>query len=87
MALGYPMAEDLNLNSKYRAPLTLSKGIISAMRDKNKVTRIQTDAFIIQGSSGGALLDMQGNLIGITTSGFEGTQLNFAIAADEYEKL
>ena len=46
-----------------------------------------SDAFIINGSSGGALLDMKGNLIGVTTSGFEGTQLNFAIAADEYENL
>ena len=30
---------------------------------------------------------MKGNLIGITTSGLEGTQLNFAISADEYENL
>jgi S1-C subfamily serine protease len=87
MALGYPQAGDLNFNSQYRAPLTLSKGIISAIRDLSKVTQIQTDAFIINGSSGGALLDMKGNLIGVTTSGFEGTQLNFAIAADEYENL
>jgi S1-C subfamily serine protease len=87
MALGYPQAGDLNFDSKYRAPLTLSKGIISAIRDQTRVTQIQTDAFIINGSSGGALLDMKGNLIGITTSGFEGTQLNFAIAADEYENL
>ena len=51
------------------------------------MVQIQTDAFIINGCSGGALLDMKGNLIGITTSGFEGTQLNFAIAADEYKDL
>jgi len=87
LALGYPHAEELDFNSQYRAPLTLSKGIISAIRDQSKITQIQTDAFIIDGSSGGALLDMKGNLIGITTSGFEGTQLNFAIAADEFEAL
>ena len=87
LALGYPKAQDLNFDSQYRAPLTLSKGIISAIRDQSSITQIQTDAFIINGSSGGALLDMKGNLIGITTSGFEGTQLNFAIAADEYEEL
>ena len=85
LALGYPKAGDLNFDSKYRAPLSLSKGIISAIRDQSNVVQIQTDAFIINGSSGGALLDMKGNLIGITTSGFEGTQLNFAIAADEYK--
>ena len=87
LALGYPKAGDLNFDSNYRAPLTLSKGIVSAIRDQSNITQIQTDAFIINGSSGGALLDMKGNLIGITTSGFEGTQLNFAIAADEYQSL
>ncbi len=87
LALGYPKAQDLNFDSQYRAPLTLSKGIVSAIRDQSSVTQIQTDAFIINGSSGGALLDMKGNLIGITTSGFEGTQLNFAIAADEFKEL
>ena len=87
MALGYPMANNLDFDSKYRAPLTLSKGIISAIRDINNVTHIQTDAFIIDGSSGGALLDMKGNLIGITTSGFEGTQLNFAIVTDEFKNF
>jgi S1-C subfamily serine protease len=87
LALGYPKASDLNFDSKYRAPLTLSMGIVSAVREKDSIMQIQTDAFIINGSSGGALLDMKGNLIGITTSGFEGTQLNFAIAADEFKKL
>ena len=87
LALGYPKAQDLNFESQYRAPLTLSKGIVSAIRDQSSITQIQTDAFIINGSSGGALLDMRGNLIGITTSGFEGTQLNFAIAAEEYKEL
>ncbi len=87
LALGYPKAQDLNFDSQYRAPLTLSKGIISAIRDQSSITQIQTDAFIINGSSGGALLDMKGNLVGITTSGFLGTQLNFAIAAEEYQEL
>jgi len=87
LALGYPWAQDLNFDSQYRAPLTLSKGIISAIRDQSSITQIQTDAFIINGSSGGALLDMKGNLVGITTSGFQGTQLNFAIAAEEYKEL
>tara|TARA_B100001989_G_scaffold236389_1_gene198279 strand:+ start:798 stop:1892 length:1095 start_codon:yes stop_codon:yes gene_type:complete len=87
LALGYPKAQDLNFDSQYRAPLTLSMGIISAIRDQSNITQIQTDAFIINGSSGGALLDMKGNLVGITTSGFRGTQLNFAIASEEYKEL
>ena len=75
LALGYPKAQDLNFDSQYRAPLTLSKGIVSAIRDQSSVTQIQTDAFIINGSSGGALLDMKGNLIAITISCFVNSTL------------
>ena len=48
---------------------------------------IQTTAYIINGSSGGALLDLNGNLVGITTQGIVGTSLNFAIRIDEFEKM
>lgn len=48
---------------------TISRGIISNREMKNgKLTRLQTDAAISQGSSGGGLFDQDGNLIGITTS-------------------
>jgi len=89
LALGYPLAENVlsGLDSTV-VPLTLSQGIISAIRRNNSgIHQIQTDAFIISGSSGGALLDMRGNLIGITTSGFKGTRINFALAAEEFSKL
>lgn len=56
---------------------TLSKGIVSALRDNN--TLIQTTTEITHGSSGGPLLNMKGEVIGITTSGLEEANLNFAI--------
>jgi serine protease Do len=44
------------------------------------VTRIQTTAPISPGSSGGALFDRQGALVGITTSSVrDGQNLNFAL--------
>jgi len=88
LALGYPLAQSVaaGLDSEV-APLTLSSGILSAKRARSGVDQIQTTAFIDGGSSGGALLDMQGRLIGITTEGIPGTALNFAIAAEEFGKL
>ncbi|MDO6803002.1 trypsin-like peptidase domain-containing protein [Wenyingzhuangia sp. 1_MG-2023] len=55
---------------------SLTKGTISQFRN-NKY--IQIDATIDHGSSGGPLFNMDGKVIGITTSGIEGSNLNFAI--------
>lgn len=60
---------------------TLSKGIVSAFRDDN--SRIQTNTEITHGSSGGPLLNMKGEVVGITTSGVGEANLNFAINIQE----
>lgn len=57
---------------------TLSKGIVSGFRGNNN-TLIQTTAEITHGSSGGPLLNMRGQVVGITTSGLGEANLNFAI--------
>jgi hypothetical protein len=64
--------------------LTLSDGLVSSLReiDDGKPPLIQTTAPISPGSSGGALFDEQGRLVGITTFNFRGQQLNFAVPAD-----
>ncbi len=63
---------------------TLSEGIISALRTEGRVRKIQITAPIAHGSSGGALFDAQGRLIGITSSGLETIgNLNFAVSIDE----
>ena len=46
---------------------------------------IQTDSAITNGNSGGALINMKGELVGITSSGFSGTSTNFAIPIDTVE--
>ena len=55
---------------------SLTKGSVSGYRDNY---RIQIDATIDHGSSGGPLFNMAGEVIGITTSGIEGSALNFAV--------
>lgn len=66
---------------------SLTKGTISGFRENN---RIQIDATIDHGSSGGPLFNIHGEVIGITTSGMgTGSELNFAvnIQALPYEKF
>ncbi len=56
---------------------TLSTGIISGYRENQKL--IQTTTEITHGSSGGPLLNMKGEVIGITTAGYGEANLNFAV--------
>lgn len=66
---------------------SLTKGTISGFREND---RIQIDATIDHGSSGGPLFNLKGEVIGITTSGMgTGSELNFAvdIQAINYERF
>ncbi|MFA6357283.1 MAG: trypsin-like peptidase domain-containing protein [Candidatus Omnitrophota bacterium] len=59
---------------------TVSDGLVSAVRDDGGIKQIQISVPISHGSSGGALINMRGEVIGITSSGIEqGQNLNFAI--------
>jgi S1-C subfamily serine protease len=70
---------------------SVSLGIVSALWRRNDSFVIQTDAAINPGNSGGALVDAEGNLIGINSTivsesgGSEG--ISFAIPASEATKL
>lgn len=59
---------------------TLSEGMVSQIREKD-IYRIQINAPIDHGSSGGALINNHGEAIGITSAGRDdsGANLNFAI--------
>lgn len=59
---------------------SVSDGIISGFREINGIDMIQFTAPISGGSSGGALLNMHGEVIGISTAGFsKGQNLNLAV--------
>lgn len=64
---------------------TLSQGLISHMNRKiNGVNFIQTSAQISAGSSGGALIDVYGRVVGITTGQFrDGQNLNLAVPINQ----
>lgn len=64
---------------------SVSNGIISGFRKINDVDMIQFTAPISHGSSGGAVLNMQGQIIGISTAGIdEGQNINLAVS---YENI
>jgi S1-C subfamily serine protease len=64
---------------------SLGEGLISGLRRRGGITYVQTSAPISRGSSGGALVDAKGALVGVTTFFVQDAQnLNFAIAAEEF---
>jgi len=59
---------------------SVSDGIISGFRKIDNVDMIQFTAPISSGSSGGAVMNLYGEVIGISTSGFDGGQnINLAV--------
>ena len=68
---------------------TLSQGIISnPVRKVNGIDCIQISVPINHGSSGGALINEYGDVIGVTTSGLDtGGDLNFAVPVHWLENL
>lgn len=75
---------------------TVTKGIMSAYRKQDpirKVSYLQTDLFVTGGNSGGPILDVNGNIVGILVAGYskdgqEMAGLNLAIPiGDALKKL
>jgi S1-C subfamily serine protease len=70
---------------------TLTDGLISARRVYENRPWIQFSAPISSGNSGGPLINMRGDVIGVTTASLSGApvtqNLNFAIPINELKKL
>jgi S1-C subfamily serine protease len=67
---------------------TVTRGVVSSLRQIDKVVVLQTDTAINPGNSGGPLIDHAGRVLGINTMGLRGGQgLNFAVAIDHAKAL
>tara|TARA_B100001059_G_scaffold129713_1_gene129685 strand:- start:7174 stop:8721 length:1548 start_codon:yes stop_codon:yes gene_type:complete len=73
---------------------TVSKGLVSNLLFSENPRIIQTNADIAHGSSGGALINQRGEVIGVTSAGYDnrlgdGTRagINYAIFIDEINSL
>ena len=75
VALGHPL--DLG------ASMTITKGIVSALRAFGGVSYIQTDAAINPGNSGGPLINLDGEVVGMNTAGRDDADgIGFAIKSN-----
>jgi TPR repeat protein len=67
---------------------TFSEGVVSALRTSDKFNFIQITAAISRGSSGGPVLNVFGEVIGISTAMLKsGQNLNFAVPASAIDAL
>ncbi len=74
VALGFPFESVLGGN------LTITTGVVSSFRRYDGVDYLQTDAALNPGNSGGPLLNIHGEVVGMNTSGLTDAQnINFAI--------
>ncbi len=78
LALGYPYPSEIGYE------LSVSTGIVSSLRFVDGYDYIQTDAAINSGNSGGPLVNLKGEVIGINSWVFTaGEGLGFAIPVSE----
>src|SRR5262249_45177315 len=62
--------------------VSINKGTVTALRRKEgALHRIQVDVTLNPGNSGGALLDLKGQVLGVVVSGVRNTAVNFVIPA------
>ncbi|KQN96009.1 stalk domain-containing protein [Paenibacillus sp. Leaf72] len=85
VSVGYTVPEKGDKVVAIGSPLgiqnTVSDGLVSNISYEDGLTYIQTSAPIDHGSSGGALFDEYGDLVGITTAGYTSqADLNFAVS-------
>jgi serine protease Do len=84
IAMGYPFPFD------FEKQPTFTKGIVSAIRDFDGYTWIQTDSALNPGNSGGPLVNLKGEVIGINTLGLDPAEAEgifFAIPIDDAKIL
>jgi S1-C subfamily serine protease len=83
-------AEVISIGAPQGLDWSVSKGIVSSVRDVNGISVIQSDVGMNPGNSGGPLILLSNrNFIGINSFGFSGMysqRLNFSISADELLK-
>jgi S1-C subfamily serine protease len=76
--LGYPFGEKFNRN------VTVNISSVSSLHTfpNGRLKRIQINGGMNPGNSGGPVVDVHGNVVGIAVSGLENTQINFAIPGE-----
>lgn len=68
--------------------ITVSTTTVSSLRKENGVlTAVQVNGGMHPGNSGGPLTDRAGQVVGVAVAGIRGTNINFAIPADQVDQF
>jgi S1-C subfamily serine protease len=80
---GFPLGERANKN------VTINSTNISSLHlgPDGIVTKVQVNGGMDHGNSGGPVVDSNGTVVGVSFSGYEGTQLKFAIPGESVHAL
>ena len=88
VAIGFPFGSDLTPDRKGYPEVSVNVGSITSLRKKDDMLhRIQLDAVLNPGNSGGPVLDMNGKVVGVVVSGVKGSGVNFAIPVSTLAKF
>jgi DNA-binding beta-propeller fold protein YncE len=86
IGFGFPFGKRID-GREYPA-VSVNVGSINALRHKDgRLHRIQLDAAVTRGNSGGPVLDQRGKVVGVIVSGVVGTEVNFAIPVSAVKRF
>ncbi len=82
--LGFPFGDAL-ATDKGNPTITIGKGSVSSIRKDaaGKTAKVQIDGALNPGNSGGPVVDVKGNLIGIAVQTIQGSNIGLAIPPEE----
>lgn len=84
LAVGFPFGRALTVKGEDYPAVSINIGSVTSLRRKGgELYRIQTDAALNRGNSGGPVLDRKGKVIGVVVSGVTGAGVNFVIPVNK----
>jgi hypothetical protein len=88
IAVGFPFGTVLSRPGEYPAISVNVGSVTSLRRDKDgELSRIQLDAAVNPGNSGGPVLDRTGKVVGVVVSGIRGSGVNMAIPVSHLHRF
>ena len=80
VAFGFPFGKLLDSDKDAYPAVSVNMGSVTALREKaGALHRIQVDAVLNPGNSGGPVLGPDGKVVGVVVAGVRGTGVNFVI--------
>lgn len=80
---GFPFGEDLATEEGRVPSISVTVGRVTSLRKKEgMLDKIQLDASLNPGNSGGPILNAEGKVVGVVSSGIYGSGVNFGVPAN-----